>query len=101
VITHENTREDRVDTYLAEALQPCTPLLVFGRAAKASPGCPNQQAVYDWWKDLLRVSDNTLPLFLRCQVSLPPPDDPFLVLFFGIRPPVEAYVPSPRMLDCP
>jgi len=51
VITHENTREERYDTYLSECLQPVRPLLVFGRPSKAKPGCPNWQAVYDWWKD--------------------------------------------------
>ena len=54
VLTHELQDIDRMDCYLSEVLYPLTPLLVFGRSAKAFPAEKNDKVVFDWWKDRCR-----------------------------------------------
>ncbi len=48
-MTHELS--DDVDDYLAQALWPLKPMLLFGRSAKASPVCKPSEALWYAWKD--------------------------------------------------
>ena len=52
VITHENTKKERWDTYLAEALYPMRPMMVLGRAVAAEPKGRSTFVVFDWWKEI-------------------------------------------------
>ena len=51
MLTHELELPENLNTYLVNALSPVRPLYVFGRSWKATPACPREQAVWDFWKD--------------------------------------------------
>ena len=50
VLTHEMTKKEFLDSYLARVLQPLVPLLVWGRSYKASKKPEPWATIYDFYK---------------------------------------------------
>ena len=51
IITHELTKSEDMDQYLAQKMKPMVPLLVYGRSARAAPTCAPNDCLWYGWRD--------------------------------------------------
>jgi hypothetical protein len=68
VLTHEGSRSSDASTYLRDQFAPLTPLLAFGRYARAAPSCGVQWSVRSWWEEPERAG--LVGAGLACQAQV-------------------------------